>query len=273
MFSKVLVKLTGIFLFSSCISATPATLPGQPGEAQNINGDINARAYQPYQCEDNYRWIRRECVPENGPSAWQDVCVTNTFGTVYDYKPGTCEEGTICLNGFNSDGFRFISCISAEELASTKKGRKRKADPQAGKSGTQRGRTEIGNSQQKFSVTIDHDMTGAAVDAVFESKCRTLMFIVICSLLTWCIGNQLLNLGNDGSFIIAPNNVIVGNVHGYQENVCHGNKNNPATARDCYPIGTYDFKAGQTIDFTWGMSADQEGILAYAIVPAQSVTG
>ena len=272
MFSKVLLKLTGIFLFSSCISATPATLPGQPGEAQNINGDIHARAYNPYQCEDPYRWIRRECAPLSGPRAWQDVCVTNAFGTVYDYKPGTCEEGTICVNGFNNDGLRFIYCMP-EEYSKRITGRKRKTDPQAGKSDIKRGRSQIGNTQQKYSVTIDHDMTGAAVDAVFESKCRTLMFIVICSLLTWCIGNQLLNLGNDGSFIIAPNNVIVGNVHGYQENVCHGNKNNPATARDCYPIGTYDFKAGQTIDFTWGMSADQEGILAYAVLPAQSVTG
>ena len=174
MLRKVLVKLTVIFLFSSCISATPAILqvPGQPGEAQNINGNIHARNYNPYQCQDPYRWRRRECVPMFGPTAWQDVCVWNTFGTVYDYRPGNCPVGTICLNGFNKDGFRFITCIS-EETGKLVSGEKRKTDPQTGMSDIKRGRTEIGNTQQKFSVAVDHDMTGAAVAAVFESRCRT----------------------------------------------------------------------------------------------------
>ena len=82
--------------------------------------------------------------------------------------------------------------------------------------------------------------------------------------------NQL-NLGEGDNFLIAPNNVIVGNVHGYTEQVCSGNKSDPAMARECYPNGTYNFKAGQTIDFTWGMTNDQEGILVYGVVPAKSV--
>ena len=82
--------------------------------------------------------------------------------------------------------------------------------------------------------------------------------------------NQL-NLGDDGSFLIAPDNVIVGNVHGRRQTVCKGDKSSPTKARECYPNGTYDFKAGQTIDFTWGMVGDQEGRLVYGIVPAQSV--
>ena len=175
MFNKILVKLISIFLFSSCIFATPTTLPaGQPGETRNINGDIHARAYNPYQCVDPYRWRRRECIAMFGPRAWQDVCVWNTFGTVYDYKPGSCPEGTICLNVFNNDGFRFISCISEKTgEAVSQPGEKRKTDPQAGTSSIKKGRTEIGNTQQKFSVAVDHDMTGASVAAVFESRCRT----------------------------------------------------------------------------------------------------
>ena len=272
MFSKILVKLTGIFLFSSCISATPTTLPGQlePGENITGNGDIHARAKNPYLCEDPFIWNRRECVPIFGPRAWQDVCVWNSFATFYDYKQGTCPEGTVCLNGINQDGHRFIACVSPE--TGTGKRQKKKTDPQAGTSGVKRGRSEIGNTQQQFSVSIDHDMSGAAVDAFFQSRCRTFnvhrrMFFaqMVC--------RESINLGTDGSFIIAPNNVIVGNVHGYKENICHGNKNDQSTARDCYPNGTYDFKVGQTIDFTWGMQADQEGILVYGIVPAQSVAG
>ena len=63
-------------------------------------------------------------------------------------------------------------------------GQKRKSDPQAGTSDIKKGRTEIGNTQQKFSVAVDHDMTGAAVAAVFESRYRILMFTIVCSLLT-----------------------------------------------------------------------------------------
>ena len=92
-----------------------------------------------------------------------------------------------------------------------------------------------------------------------------LTFTVVCFLSTHA-GNQL-NLGDDGSFLIAPNNVIVGNVHGYKENVCKGDKSNPVKARECFPLGKHDFKSGQTIDFTWGMTGDQEGKLVYAVVP------
>ena len=84
------------------------------------------------------------------------------------------------------------------------------------------------------------------------------------------VGNQL-NLGVDSTFLIAPNNVIVGNVHGYKEKVCAGDKSSPVKARECYPQGKYDFKAGQTIDFTWGMTGDQDGNLLYGILPAASV--
>ena len=76
-----------------------------------------------------------------------------------------------------------------------------------------------------------------------------------------------LNLGDDGSFLIAPNNVIVGNVHGKMQQVCHGNKSSPTKARECYPNGRYNFKTGDTIDFTWGMTTEQEGKLLYGILP------
>jgi hypothetical protein len=85
----------------------------------------------------------------------------------------------------------------------------------------------------------------------------------------------IINLGaiDDNTFLIAPN-IIVGNVHGFVEHVCYGDKSSPTRARECYPNGTYDFKTGQVIDlkFTWGMTGDQEGKIVYGVVPAQSVT-
>jgi hypothetical protein len=78
-----------------------------------------------------------------------------------------------------------------------------------------------------------------------------------------------INLGIDGNFLIAPNNVIVGNVRDKKENVCHGDKSNPIKARECYPNGKYDFKAGQIVDFTWGVTGLQIGTLVYGIIPAR----
>ena len=258
MFSKDLVKLTGVYLFYiSSTSATPIT--GQPEEAHKVNDDIHARTYNPYLCQPPYIWLRRECVASSSPMAWQDVCTWYTYDLEYDNKPGSCPVGTTCLDGYNSEGNPFISCISNDKSTG-----KRKVDPQWGMSATQKGRTEVGNSQQQYSVTIDHDMDQASVAAVLESESRTVN--------THCrIFFTQLNLGDDGSFLIAPNNVIVGNVHGYRENVCHGDKSNPAKSRECYPNGKYDFKSGQTIDFTWGMTADQLGKIVYGVVPAQSL--
>ena len=262
MFSKVVVKLTGIFVF--CISATSATphpVNGHPEEAQN-NGDILARAgaYKPYLCEDPFRWVRRECVPVFGPAAWQDVCVWNSYVVIYDYKQGSCPAGSTCLPSSNNHG-PFISCISNETGKSLGK---RAADPQWGVSTSKRGRTEIGNTQQEFSITIDHDMNQASVAAVFESERHTVNVRI------FLFAHQLY-LGDDLSFVIAPNNIIVGNVHGRQEKVCNGVKSDTNKARECFPNGKYDFKSGQVIDFTWGMTADQEGKLVYGVMPEASV--
>ena len=172
MFGKDLVKLTGIFILY--ISATSATTTGEPAKAQNIHDDIRARAprppYNPYQCQYPYAWIRRECVPIISVRAWQDVCayttLRNHFETDYENQPGSCPVGTTCLNGFNADGKPFISCISGKEKG------KQKIDPQAGMSEPKRARNELANTQVKYSVTLDHDVTAAAVAAVLESEYR-----------------------------------------------------------------------------------------------------
>ena len=171
MLNKVQVKLTGIFFFILYISATSATPVGEPGKAQNINDDIHPRVdYYPYQCRYPYTWIRRECVPAVSLLAWQDVCayITARYNFVprYDNRPGNCPAGTTCLDGFNTDGRRFISCVS-----NGKDKGKRKIDPQVGISGPKKARNELANTQAEYSVKIDHDMTAASVAAVLESEC------------------------------------------------------------------------------------------------------
>ena len=92
------------------------------------------------------------------------------------------------------------------------------------------------------------------------------MFIFLFSRLG-CVGNPLI-LGDDGDFILAPQNVIVGKIHGKEVEVCTGDQSDASKARECYGNGTYDLKKGNVIDFTWAMSNDQEGILLAGIVPA-----
>ena len=94
------------------------------------------------------------------------------------------------------------------------------------------------------------------------------MFTVICFFShVGVLGNQL-NLGEDDEFLIAPNNIIVGNVHGKKQVVCKGDKSSRTKARECYPNGTYNFKKGDIIDYTWGMTNDQEGTLLYGVMPS-----
>lgn len=190
MFSKIFLKPASIFLILF-ISVTSATPTGHPGEAQNINddSDILAREYKPYLCIDPYIWERRECYRFFGPLAWRDVCAQTLFTqgrdpiTYRQDQQGYCPPGTICRDDFNTDGRRFVSCIPD----GYDKG-KQKTDPQAGTSEAKRARTELGkNTQLEFSLTIDHDMLGAAVDAFVESECRTVdvhrdfrMFLCSC---------------------------------------------------------------------------------------------
>ena len=179
MFRRVLFKLTGIFLILY-ISASSATPTGQPGEAQNINveSDIHARAPSDDKCVYPYTWIRRECVGSR--TAWQDVCGWSSyatgFQTVFDNKAGDCPANTYCLDGFDSDGRRIITCVPTAQA----KG-KQKLDSQAGSSEAKRARTQLSNSQVEYSVTIDHDMTGASVAAVLSSECRTVNAHFPCS--------------------------------------------------------------------------------------------
>ena len=177
MLSKVLFKLTGIFLILH-ISTSAATPTAQPGdsEAQKINDDIHSRApgpYYPYQCKAHFTWLRRECVRALGPMAWQDVCGRSTYYTnyrfVYDNQPGSCPPDAYCLDTFNANNQHFIECVSDKATGKRKVGQ---YDPQIGVSDRKRAANQLSNTQFEYSVTLDHDMTGAAVAAILRSECR-----------------------------------------------------------------------------------------------------
>lgn len=65
-----------------------------------------------------------------------------------------------------------------------------------------------------------------------------------------------------------PVNVIVGKVHGKEITVCSGDLLDDAKSRVCYPNGRFSLYKNDVIDFTWGLSNGQEGMLTYNIWPS-----
>jgi len=67
---------------------------------------------------------------------------------------------------------------------------------------------------------------------------------------------------------VETKNVIVGKIHGKEVTVCSGDRSDDAKSRLCYPKGRFDLHQGDKIDFTWGLTSGQEGMLAYNIWPS-----
>lgn len=209
-----------IIFYISATSASPAEQFG-PVESEN---DIYARAARaPYLCEYPYAWKRRECLPSVNARAWQDVCTWTSyatqFQTEYDNIQMSCPDKTFCINTILDDyGSRSIRCVRGTP------GRRKHEDLLVGSSERERARPDLGNTQLEFFVKIDTDMAETSVATVVES--------------------------DDGTFIVTPDNVIVGKIQDREVEVCRGDKSDNK-ARECYPKGRFDFRKGDIIDYTW----------------------
>ena len=196
MFSKVLVKLTSVFLilYTPVTSATPVST----SKAQNTNDDIQSLAPRgdllfdpPIQCPYPYTWSHRECVgdsADNGSTEWQDVCGHfHPFkGMLYKYTLGECPNSSTCFDtvtyGKKHQVVNSIVCMP-------NKGKGKGRGKINAQTGTSKPATadEVGDTQFELSVTIDHKMDGASVAAVLKSECRTvnvhchMLFLCSCS--------------------------------------------------------------------------------------------
>lgn len=75
------------------------------------------------------------------------------------------------------------------------------------------------------------------------------------------------NQGTDRTFIINPANTLTANLHGFQLNVCKEEKGDKHyDSRICKPTRRVNLKKGNTIDFTFGLTSEQSGILFYGIL-------
>lgn len=82
----------------------------------------------------------------------------------------------------------------------------------------------------------------------------------------------MVKTGTDRKFVIAPQNVLTANLKGFQLNLCRssGDQSNAASfenSRTCNPISECNFVTGDGVDFTFGFSSLQSGILFYSIDP------
>ena len=185
MFSKVLVKLIGVFLIL-CISLTSAT---PAGKAQNTSDDTQSLAPRTnilYQCPTPYIWKRRECIQDgigSSPRNWQDVC-SSPSGMEYKNQPGMCSEHTFCIDRFLHNKQPAVACVP---LAISKG--KQRHDIQSGSSEQIVARKQA-NTQFQHPVTIDHDMSDASVSAILKSECRTQAVNVRCHHMFLCSSRE-----------------------------------------------------------------------------------
>jgi hypothetical protein len=83
--------------------------------------------------------------------------------------------------------------------------------------------------------------------------------LYVSLLMTWIP----LNLG-DGAFIIALITLLLAIFMAKMFQVCTGDKRDPNKA---YPNGNYNLKKGDIIDYTWGITNDQQGMLLFSVIP------
>ena len=209
----------------------------------------------PNPCIGQTTWVSRQCDPERGPGVWFDSCKGEVLGEEHTFKfYGNCNdyEHEVCENILDEQNDKHIECVFFDDLIKRKM--KLANGSLVGTSEPKTAAAGLSTTQVMASVNID-DKMGASVSAVLLSK----FLLPACKLvLTRC-------KGEDKSFAIEANNIIVGHVHGTSTTVCKGNKSQPEKARECYPTGRYWLKKGDVIDFTWGMTQLQVGVLAFAI--------
>jgi hypothetical protein len=77
--------------------------------------------------------------------------------------------------------------------------------------------------------------------------------------------------GLDESFVMRPQNIIVGKIRGKEITVCAGDHSSPSKAMVCYPHGRHQLWTGDIIDFSWGLRNGQSGSLKYLVWPSKPI--
>jgi hypothetical protein len=123
-------------------------------------------------------WMRRECDPQFGRTAWFDLCSQTPWSGVQFpniQAPSSCTAGNVCQNIHDGKDLS-IKCVN-HLRAGKSAARKTPTDPMIGYSHIYT--ASKGNQQFEFTVKIENDMK-ASVAAFILSK----FFVQIT--LFWC---------------------------------------------------------------------------------------
>jgi hypothetical protein len=74
--------------------------------------------------------------------------------------------------------------------------------------------------------------------------------------------------GDGGSFVVKPQNIIVGKIRGKEITVCSGNPKSDVESMECRPSGRHQLWTGDIIDFSWGLRSGEAGSLKYLVWPS-----
>ncbi|EWZ78418.1 hypothetical protein FOXG_14253 [Fusarium oxysporum f. sp. lycopersici 4287] len=256
--------LAGVAAFLAIVNASPAKIvPSDESDsipqefidgvlayfkAQPVNGTskrdvenaLHKRVPAEHGCNHDDHWFMRSCLSDVGPRQFQDRC-QDEHGNPYDVD-GICLEFTYCsavIEQENGHEIHDIICIPAtppkEDNVRTN-GKKGQYGYRTVEAVSQRGVTEL-----EKSIRLQEDIPGASVSGHVRSTDRT--------------------------FIINPANTLTANLHGFQLNVCKEEKGDKHyDSRICKPTRRVNLKKGNTIDFTFGLTSEQSGILFYGIL-------
>ena len=170
------------------ISVTSAT-PASAGKAQNTTQALALRAldrdappvftFHGY-CVKPFTWKRRECLGGRGKNSdargWEDICI-KPGTSEYDSKQSSCDPNNYCLDTYSYERQEYyVICTPLQksrgkQLISEQTG---SSEPKSSPGG---GRTGV-----HFAVTIDHDVTDAAVSAILKGECHTVNVQLISEL-------------------------------------------------------------------------------------------
>ncbi|EXK23481.1 hypothetical protein FOMG_19741 [Fusarium oxysporum f. sp. melonis 26406] len=247
MVNITLKVLAGVAAFLAIANASPAeVVPSDESDLipqEFIDGVLAYFQAHPFQpttgCDHADHWVRRSCLSDEGPREYQDECVdTDEDGEEYEVD-GICPEFTYCsevVEEGHEHETQDIICVPATPPREDNIGTKGQYGYRKVDAVMQRGVTQL-----EKSISLQEDIAGASVSGHVRSTDRT--------------------------FIINPANTLTANLHGFRLNVCKEEKGDKHhDSRICKPTRRVNLKKGNTIDFTFGLTTGQSGILFYGIL-------
>ncbi|EXK76576.1 hypothetical protein FOQG_18687 [Fusarium oxysporum f. sp. raphani 54005] len=205
---------------------------------RDVGNALHKRVPAEHGCDHDNHWLSRYCLSDIGPREFEDWCQNPEDNNVY-LADGTCPELTYCsptVEQGHGHAIHDIICVPATPPREDNVGTKGQYGYRAVQAVNQRGVTEL-----EKSIRLQEDIAGASVSGHVRSTDRT--------------------------FIINPANTLTANLHGFQLNVCKENKGDKHhDSRICKPSRRVNLKKGETIDFTFGLTHMQSGILFYSIL-------